>query len=89
MLRDAQEMAKQYPDTFEAPSQGALENLELGFLVKVCDSDIAHRFWVELVKVDGEKLVGKVVSNQVPDYPKGSEILIEKRHVYLMSGHIW
>lgn len=82
MLRDAQEMAKQYPGTFEAISQEALENLEVGILVKVCDSDIAHRFWVELEGVDGENLRCRVRSDQIPGYPKGSEILIEKRHVY-------
>jgi hypothetical protein len=57
-LVDAQEMARQHPDTFEVPSGAELRKLRKGDLVKV--SNHAERFWVEIVSRDGDLFVGRV-----------------------------
>jgi hypothetical protein len=46
-LVDAQQMAKEFPDTFEAPSSSDLSRLRAGDVVKVSKRD--ERFWVQIV----------------------------------------
>jgi hypothetical protein len=57
-LVNAQEMARQHPDTFEVPSRAALSELREGDLVKV--SNNAERFWLQIVARHGNVFVGRV-----------------------------
>lgn len=88
---DAQMMAKLYPDTFEAPSIKELNNLKVGDYVKVCidipdrkeDEPESERFWCDIKKIDGDKIIGSVGNDLI--YLKlkyGKEIEFLKRNVY-------
>jgi hypothetical protein len=58
-LIDAQQMAREHPDTFQAPSNDTLQDLRPGDLVKV--AQITERFWVQVVeRRDSGVLLGKV-----------------------------
>jgi hypothetical protein len=57
-LVNAEEMARQYPDTFEVPSSSVLRKLHKGDLVKV--SKPGERFWVEIVSRKGNTFLGRV-----------------------------
>ena len=81
---DASAMARKSPATFERPNEGELEALVPGDLVKVCAQ--SERFWVKLIKVDGDSLEG-VVDNDLlrtEDHGLdfGHEIEIKLDHVY-------
>ena len=92
-LVDAQEMARQFPATFEAPSQLELEALRPGVHVKVCIEFVRHnrppaqgeRFWVMLAEV-GETLTGIIDNDLVfadlHGLVLGDQITFERRHVY-------
>lgn len=92
-LADAQELARCYPDTFEAPNLEELEALQPGNFVKVCVEAIGpdgksgpgERFWVELTKV-GETLTGTInndlVFTDLHGLVLGDELCFERRHVY-------
>ena len=69
VLLNAQELARQNPVTFKAPSEKKLKALRPGDLVKVClpvegqllgVSTRAERFWVELEEVEWPLLRGRV-----------------------------
>jgi hypothetical protein len=81
---DAQEMGRLHPDTFDVPTPKELACIKKGTFVKVCCND--ERFWVEVTKVDGEKLTGTVgndlVDERNEDLYFGREIEIEKKNVY-------
>jgi len=57
-LVDAQQMAKEFPDTFEAPSPSDLHKLRTGDIVKV--SNRAERFWVQIVSRRDDIFLGRV-----------------------------
>jgi hypothetical protein len=57
-LVNAQEMARQYPNTFEAPPRSALRKLGEGDLVKV--SNNAERFWIQIMTRSDDVLIGRV-----------------------------
>jgi len=81
---DAQEMAKLYPATFEAPDQPELDDLQAGQNVKVCIGD--ERFWVMVGKVTGDVIEGMVdnylINTDIHCLKYGDVIQFEKRHVY-------
>lgn len=81
---DAQEMAKIHPATFEAPTAEELDKIEEGKFVKVCNNH--ERFWVKVVKIDGDYITGDVSNNLFGGdeygYDFGDKIEFEKRHVY-------
>ena len=82
MFVNAQEMKKQYPNTFEAPTTKELNALKKGDIVKVCYND-QERFWVILTSVRGQKLKGKVDNILLtPDLSLGDTIEFEKKNVY-------
>jgi hypothetical protein len=57
-LVDAQQMAKEFPETFEAPSPSNLSQLQAGDIVKVCDN--YERFWVQIVSRRGDIFLAHV-----------------------------
>lgn len=79
---DAQEQHRLFPDTFEVPPKDALDALKPRDLVKVCHN--YERFWVKIVKVDGDEVTGTVDNNLWRPQPfnYGDEIHFEKRHIY-------
>lgn len=83
-LVDARERARQYPGTFDVPSDKDLAQLAPGMLVKV--SDGSERFWVILEEVGADRLVG-VIDNDLEGkaghgLTAGGRIEFERRHVY-------
>ncbi len=84
-LNDAQQMAEENPSTFEAPSSAQLEQIDVGYVVKV--SNNYDRFWIRVTGVEGEKLTGKIENDLVGPVGKfGDEIAFERRHVYSFHG---
>jgi hypothetical protein len=81
---DAQEMAKNHPDTFEAPTREELDSISVGDYVKICAEP--ERFWVIVEQIDGDKITGTVNNDLVCTGKHGLEnedkIMFEKRHVY-------
>ena len=57
-LVDAQQMAKEFPDTFEAPSASDLSKLRAGDIVKV--SNNSERFWVQIISRSDDMFLGCV-----------------------------
>ena len=57
-LVNAREMAAAFPETFERPSNKELTNLKEGDFVKVCVR--GERFWVQLIHVTDNLLLGRV-----------------------------
>lgn len=68
MIKDkfvnAQQMAADFPETFEAPPYSDFQDLEEGDFVKVCAND--ERFWCRIVEIDhdDQTIVGSV-SNEL------------------------
>ena len=79
---DAQEMHKQYPDTFDAPSKKELSALKIDDIVKVSHGN--ERFWASITKIKGNKIKATVDNAVFCDQPfkLGDEIEFEKRHIY-------
>lgn len=81
---DAQVMHRNYPDTFEVPSEAELDALSAGDHVKVCAG--GERFWVQLASVEGQVLRGHVanelVATESHGLRHGAPVVFEKRHVY-------
>jgi len=79
---DAQQMAKDNPDTFEAPSDEELAAIEIGWTVKVCNG--RERFWTEVVEKGEGYLLVKVDNMLVyrRGYNLGDILKIEKRNIY-------
>lgn len=82
MFVDAQQMAKEHPDTFSAPSQGELDAIKPLSIVKVCYDK--ERFWTTVLDVKGGKITGTVDNDLVltEDFNYDDMITFEKRHVY-------
>jgi len=81
---DAQDMQRQYPETFEAPTMDELYALRPGMSVKVCAA--GERFWVTITGIVGD-LIGGKVDNDLIGTPAhgmryGDAITFERRHVY-------
>jgi hypothetical protein len=53
---NAQEMKRNFPDSFRAPSRKALNNIEVGDYIKVSVDD--DRFWVKVTLVDANIVYG-------------------------------
>jgi hypothetical protein len=83
-LIDAQQMHRDYPDTFTVPSPERLDALRPGDYVKVCRHE--ERFWVRLHGVDSPVLIGTVANDlEEPgntDLSYGSLLYCERRHIY-------
>lgn len=93
-FRDAQQMAKDYPETFEAPPISHIEALRQGDHVKVCSH--GERFWVMVIDNDvtNQRIVGSAANlllfSSDHGVGLGDVIEVEYRHVYdteLASEH--
>lgn len=81
---DAQQLHKDFPETFKVPSKEDLDKLTKMDLVKIAvDSE---RFWVRIETVDGDKITGKVYSDliltQYHGLKQNDDIEFEKKHIY-------
>ena len=83
-LVDAQQKAKDHPETFVVPSEQSLKNLKKNDTVKICDSK--DRFWVIIEDISNDKLlfVGKIDNNLIGGqrYDAGDYIHFEKKNIY-------
>jgi len=81
-LIDAQEMAQNHPDTFEAPTTEELNQIKEGSSVKISNGE--ERFWTLVTKVSGDKVTAAVDNQLLGEYgyDLGDEIEFEKRHIY-------
>jgi hypothetical protein len=81
-FEDAQALARQYPETFEAPSHKELSKLGPGDRVKVCRSN--ERFWCTIEEMDGERVFATVEYDLLDDHPfeLGDLIEFEKRNIF-------
>ena len=79
---DAQQMAKENPETFEAPTEQELEAIEVGWTVKVSNGQ--ERFWNEVLEKGDGYLLVKVDNMLVyrRGYNLGDILKIEKRNIY-------
>jgi hypothetical protein len=79
---DAQEMAKKYPITFEAPTQAVLNRIKKGKHVKVAYNQ--ERFWILVTKVVGDTVIGTVDNDLVlrQDIKYGDLVSVQKNQVY-------
>ena len=79
---NAQEKAKEFPDTFGLPEEHLLLRLRKGWTVKICNGE--ERFWVTVIDVDGEKIIGEVDNCLVGgyEYNYGDLVMFEKKHIY-------
>lgn len=72
-FKNAQQMARLYPETFFVPSYEVLSLLKPGHLVKFCSN--RERFWVILTDVQGKRFTGKVDNHLVLNDLKMGEIV--------------
>lgn len=91
-LMDGEALNRENPHTFHIPSEVARKNLQKGDIVKVgwkrpveiAGELNAERMWVEVVRKEGEKYVGKL-RNQPFVFNKelkfGDEVMFEPKHV--------
>ncbi len=77
---NAHEMNKKYPTTFFLPNENDMTRLTKGCNVKV---SLGERFWVHVIKVEGDKITGIVNNALLCDYPVlGDVIQFDKCNVY-------
>ncbi len=57
-FEDAQELKKQYPETFYAPSSEDLKQIKPGDFVKICAYQ--ERFWAEVISVNDDAITARV-----------------------------
>lgn len=81
---DAQQMHKDFAQTFQVPSEAELKPVAALDLVKVCCG--GERFWVKISSVTGNTITGKVDNDLVrtPTHGLrcGDEIEFKKCNVY-------
>ena len=77
-------MAMQNPDTFHRPSEFELNNLKIDDYVKVCNS--SERFWVKIIKINPNNIIGIVSNDLVLTHIHGlkcyDEIIFHKDNIY-------
>jgi hypothetical protein len=83
-LVDAQEMHRQYPDTFEAPTDHELATIRPGQFIKVCRD--GERFWLAVTGASGRYLIASIANPLVTSgnarLAMGKAVRVEPRHVY-------
>lgn len=80
-FENAQELRKQYPDSFYAPGQQDLERILPGDFVKVCA--YRERFWVEVKDVADGLITGRIDNHLITRALRFDEIISFKpEHVY-------
>jgi len=85
---DAQDMARQYPDTFGVPTNEELAGIKSGDSVKVSHNN--ERFWVTVTRISKKGVITGRVDNDlicVQPFKYKDRIVFETRHVYsIWSG---
>jgi DNA-binding protein YbaB len=92
-FEDAQQMKKNFPQTFEAPSQEELDSLKINDSIKVAvlfdskGNDVtAERFWVLITKIENDTITGTVDNDLVKTVFHGLKlddtITFEKKNIY-------
>jgi hypothetical protein len=84
---DAQAMAVEHPDTFNAPTREELDQVQKGHVVKICDAK--ERFWVKVKSRQGDLLVGLVNNELLNGQPYArldTPISFELRHIYAIDS---
>lgn len=77
VFADAQQRARENPETFKVPSEQDLGSLRVGDLVKLCSN--GERFWVELVSLTDDGQLGGVPASA--DAPIGI-LRFARRHIF-------
>lgn len=84
IFTDAQAMSRLHPQTFDVPAPEILAAIRPGSLVKVCAEP--ERFWVEVLAVEGDGIMGRVSNDLVHTarhgLRDGDNVTFEKRHIY-------
>jgi len=85
-LIDAQQMHREYPDSFEVPSAHTLALIKPGDYVKVCRED--ERFWCKVLGGSGRYLIEEVENELVmpanAHINVGQRVRFEHRHIYVV-----
>jgi hypothetical protein len=85
IFTDAQKMHEMHPTTFEAPTLSELATVQVGSTVKICADDI-ERFWVDVTKVNGDKLEGSIdndlLHSHVHQLKCSDVVTFELRHIF-------
>jgi hypothetical protein len=82
-LSNAQSLAKQYPETFEVPSQEQLNNLNAYDTVKICRN--GERFHVTILYIDKDGVLYGQVDDKlvlVKSFRQGDILKFEKKNIY-------
>lgn len=59
MFTNAQEQAKEHPDTFQIPTQEEIKEIKLGDNVKICTE--GERFWARVIDISSSgEVIGSV-----------------------------
>ena len=86
---NAQKMAEENPDTFFAPSFDELNEIKEGSFVKIAVD--GERFWVEVISVNENKIIGKVGNCLIMTKEHGlkldKKIRFEKKHIYSIFSY--
>lgn len=81
---NAQEMAKQHPETFEATSLQKLEEIKVGYSVKV--ATCGERFWITVIDVKDNNIIRSIDNDLVNSNLHGLHyddvITVEKDNVF-------
>lgn len=83
---DYQQLHKDFPQTFEVPTQQALDNITKGDLVKICVDN--ERFWVRVETIQDEKVTGHIYSDLIHTshgLKANDHIEFEKKNVYKIN----
>ena len=83
-LENAQEIAKEHPETFNAPSRLALRRLVVGDSIKVCCA--GERFWVTVTELKEGSVVGTIDNDLVFSHRHGlmykDKLLVKHENIY-------
>lgn len=78
---DAQQRHKENPLSFQVPNEKQLDEIKSGDYVKICENN--ERFWVELSKINQDKMVGRIDNDLVLPHPFKCDDVIsfEKKNI--------
>lgn len=81
---NAQKMAIEHPETFEAPTEEELNGIVVGDIVKVSTGN--ERFWTIITEINGDKISATVdndlVQDENEDLTYGTVINFKKENIY-------
>ncbi len=93
-LTDAFAMAREHPETFEAPTIDETDAISEGDLVKICvtpeDDMPPERFWLEVTETEGfgeDRKITGTVSNDLlfVDLDFGDAITVQAKNLYAIE----